>query len=453
MKTHAKLYFTISILIATLTGCSDFLDKKPDKQLTIPSSLRDLQALLDADNIINAGDIGDGELASDDYYLPDEVWAALFNDVDRRAYSWAPDYSTTRTGWSSTYRNIYYANIVLEQLENFRGKEEENSMQLNEIAGQAYFIRAKGHLAIQLIYSLAYDKETAENDLGVPLRLTSDFNLTSSRPSSKAVYSQIISDLDNAITYLPVSYLSSTRPNKIAAYALLARTYLFMRDYENCFYHANAALSLRNELLDYNELNPSASNPIPPENIEVLYQSYLGIAQPLRQGQGHVDTTLLSLYDGNDLRKTVFFMENSKSKWSFKGSYMSQAGLFSGIALDEVYLMRAESHVRLGRIAEGMLDLNTLLSKRYRKDTHTPFFASTEREALDYILVERRKQLLFRGLRFPDVKRLNMEGENISFYRILNGRLIALPPNDLRWALWIAEDILERAPEIIQNLR
>lgn len=453
MKTNTTLYIVLSLLIGLLMGCNEFLDEKPDKQLTIPSSLRDLQALLDADNIVNAGDMGDGEVASDDYFMPDEVWAALFNEVDRRAYSWAPDYSTTRTGWSSTYRNIYYANIVLEQLENFRGKEGVDVVDLNEIAGQAYFIRARGHLAIQLIYALAYDEQTSENDLGVPLRLTSDFNIASSRPSSKVVYSQIISDLENAIEFLPVTYLSTTRPNKIAAHALLARTYLFMRDYQNCFMHANAALSLKNDLLDYNDLDSSMTYPIPRQNVEVLHESYMGFNQPLTHGNGFIDTTLITLYDHNDLRKRIFFLENPNSLHSFTGSYMNQAGLFSGIAVDEVVLMRAESHVRLGRIEEGMLDLNNLLRHRYLKDTFIPLYASNERQALDYILVERRKQLLHRGLRFPDVKRLNLEGENIVFRRFLNGKEISLQPNDLRWALWISEDILERAPDIVQNPR
>lgn len=453
MKNNTTLYIVLPLLIGLLMGCNEFLDEKPDKQLTVPNSLRDLQALLDADNILNAGDPGEGEIASDDYFLPDETWAALFNDVDRRAYSWAPDYSTTRTRWSSTYRNIYYANIVLEQLENFRGKEDVNIAHLNEIAGQAYFIRARGHLVLQLLYALAYDEQTAENDLGVPLRLTSDFNIPSVRSSSEEVYIEIISDLEKAIAYLPMSYQNTTRPSKIAAHALLARTYLFMRDYENCFSHADSVLSSKNELLDYNDLDPSAANPIPPESIEVLYQSFLGISQPLRQGQGYVDTTLLKLYDSNDLRKSIFFFKNSNSRWSFKGSYMSQAGLFSGIAIDEVYLMRAESHVRLGRVTEGISDLNNLLSHRYLKDAFIPLYASNERQALDYILVERRKQLLYRGLRFPDVKRLNLEGENIVFRRYLNGEEITLPADDLRWALWISEDILERAPDIVQNPR
>ena len=58
------------------------------------------------------------------------------------------------------------------------------------------------------------------------------------------------------------------------------------------------------------------------------------------------------------------------------------------------------------------------------------------------ILLERRKELLMRGLRWMDLKRLNMEGAAITLTRTVNGQVYTLPPNDLRYALPIPEDVI-----------
>ncbi len=95
-----------------------------------------------------------------------------------------------------------------------------------------------------------------------------------------------------------------------------------------------------------------------------------------------------------------------------------------------------------------MNDLNTLLINRWKVDpvtgktTYTSQTASDEKEALDKILLERRKELLYRGLRWTDIKRLNKLGANISLTRIINGQTFTLPPKDLRFALPIPEDVI-----------
>ena len=55
---------------------------------------------------------------------------------------------------------------------------------------------------------------------------------------------------------------------------------------------------------------------------------------------------------------------------------------------------------------------------------------------------KRRKELLFRGLRWADVKRYNREGANIVLSKTVNGKTFLLPPNDLRYAIAIPEDII-----------
>jgi hypothetical protein len=55
-------------------------------------------------------------------------------------------------------------------------------------------------------------------------------------------------------------------------------------------------------------------------------------------------------------------------------------------------------------------------------------------------LLERRRELLFRGLRFTDLLRLNKEGYQIALLRNLNGQQYALPPNSPLYVLPIPPD-------------
>lgn len=167
-----------------------------------------------------------------------------------------------------------------------------------------------------------------------------------------------------------------------------------------------------------------------------------------------VDTFLYNSYLPEDLRKTLFFRSNANSTKSIRGNYTGGPIRFSGIATDEVYLMRAECRVRLGSVDAAMEDLNHLLAHRYdNSKPFVPLIVDNQREALQYVLQERRKQLLMRGLRFADVKRLNKEGADIGFKRILQGVTYRLPPNDLRFAVAIPEEVIDLAPDILQNPR
>ena len=104
--------------------------------------------------------------------------------------------------------------------------------------------------------------------------------------------------------------------------------------------------------------------------------------------------------------------------------------------------MRAEAYARMGKTVEAMSDLNTLLSKRFKTGSFTPLTAIDATDALNKILIERRKELLMRNLRWMDIKRLNKEGANISLQRFINGQYYTLPPNDPRSALSLPDDLV-----------
>jgi len=159
---------------------------------------------------------------------------------------------------------------------------------------------------------------------------------------------------------------------------------------------------------------------------------------------GSMDSTLYAAYSSNDLRKQGYYAGNSDGYTYFKGSYAaSDYDLFTGIATDELFLIRSECYIRAGLIQKGLNDLNTLLAKRYISGSFVPLAIQSQSDALDTVLMERKKELVMRGLRWMDLKRLNKEGKNIVLERIINRQSFTLQPNANYYALPLPEDIIQ----------
>lgn len=432
MKPLFKLILIVSLLV-TISCSDDFLDKKADQSLAIPKSLEDFQAILDNSTLIMNRTPMLGLIGCDDYYLTDSQWLSLFSSTERNGYTWAETVFEEQSinDWSVPYQQVFYANVVLKGLEDLV-RDERNAATHDYLRGSALFYRAMAFYDLAQVFAPVYNEATAATDTGIPLRLTPDINAPITRATVAETYAQIISDLEAAVDLLPEVIQFKSRPYKPAVYALLARTYLSMSDYENAELHADLCLQLYNRLIDYNQLNPALLRPVPLLNDEVIFQSLLipyGFAN-----SALVNPTLYDQYNDNDLRKEIFFNPSPLGGVTFGGTYVGAISLFGGLAVDEILLIRAECHARHGKTDEAMEDLNLLLEKRWKAGTFVPYTASTPEEALDIILQERRKELLFRGLRWTDLRRLNLEphfAETLT--RHLNGETFTLAPNDPRY--------------------
>lgn len=436
-------FFIPLFLVMASTGCKKYLEAKPDKKLVIPSTIQDVQALLDFSNRLNERDPGAGEISADDYYLTSNDFDILSED-EKRVHTWQPDhlFSSFSNDWSVCYDMAYTANSVLQALVSIE-RTPANHTAWDNAKGQALFIRGRSFLQLVTLWAKAYDPATASATFGIPLRLTTDFNEPSVRATLQQSYDQVLADLKGSVPLLPLTSIGFYRPSKPAAHALLARTFLFMRDYANGYKYADSCLQLNNKLIDYNSLDITAYFPIPQFNDEIIFETNIPLPVVLDYGLAKIDTILYKLYEENDLRKHILFYDNGNGTYSFQGNYSGYNNLFAGIATDEVYLTRAECNARLGNKDAAMLDLNALIVKRWKTGTFQSFTASDASDALNIILVERRKELLMRGLRWMDIKRLNKEGRNITLQRIINGQTYTLHPNDLRYALPIPEAVIE----------
>src|SRR5690606_9101508 len=125
---------------------------------------------------------------------------------------------------------------------------------------------------------------------------------------------------------------------------------------------------------------------------------------------------------------------------------------FTGLAIDEVLLNKVECLVRRGQINDAAILMDKLLLNRYRKGTYIKTVFKDKESALQQVLIERRKELVWRCLRWDDIKRLNKEGASIVLKRNLGDKEYILEPNSPRYVFNIPQDEINRSG-IVQNER
>lgn len=452
-KSTYIFYAIAAILLVFAYGCKkDFLDAKTDKSLIVPETLLDFSALLDNTSIMNRSSPSSGQIASDEIWLDDATLASL-NQSEKDAYSWGNrvnDYYEIND-WSMPYVAVFYSNVVLDGV-NKISRSPSDALLYDRIKGSALFFRAFSFYHLAQLFSPVYTDATASSELGISLRLNTDPNQPSGRATLQQTYQQITMDLKQAALLLSASVTYKSRPGKGAAYGQLARVYLSMGKFVEAERYVDTALQYNSTLMDYNDLNSALPNPFSLYNKEVIFHSELRGTSALVAGAHKVDTTLTQLYDSTDLRKKLFF-EPIGPYFTFYGNYGAGDLLFNGIATNEIYLIKAECAARRTDIATCLNYLNTLLKNRYKRGSFSPLTATSWQEAIGLVLKERKKELLFRGSRWSDLKRLNTEAPyQKTITRKINGAILQLPPNDLRYQFLIPESVI-KSTGIKQNPR
>jgi hypothetical protein len=442
------------LLLVSVQACkkSEFLNKKPSTDLVVPETLTDMIALLDNNNVINTYSPGLPIMSGEEYYYQTQAdWEAISSATGRSAFIWAKDIyagEVSISDWNGPYKAVFYANAVLDQWKKLSA-DQQNSREGQYVKGWALFTRAYNFYELLQTFSLAYDAGTANSDLGIPLRLSSDINDRQSRASVKESYERVLTDLDAAEALLSVTIFSEKnryRPSGAAVNALQARIYLSMLNYIKAENASKKSLISYNKLVNYNLFNQNVDAPFDDFNPEVLFKKI-----SVNSEFGRVLSTgfyafsliapqLIDLYDENDLRKTIFFTNKSGSFFMKSGYSGTSFWPFTGLAVDEVYLIQAECLARKNDLEGALKVLNQLLEKRYVTGKYKPFQSDSKQEVLNKILLERRKELVWRGLRWSDIKRLNKEGANITLTHNLGGQIYTLAPNDPRYALPIPDD-------------
>lgn len=460
-----KKIFTI-IIVSFFFGCTKKLDLKPQSSLVLPKTVQDFENLLDNTSIMNTSP-GLLQLSADEYHVPSTTsYNSLTNTTVRNAYLWKPDIFEGQTkipDWINPYAQIFYCNSVLDVIDEL---DIEADPELQRVKGWALFARAYGYYNLVSTFSKAYDQNTANTDLGVPLKINSSVTENVGRSTLQESYDRIVKDALEASELLQreIPLDKKNRPSKVAAYAFLARVFISMRKYEQAETYADKAMAIYSTLTDFNSLPRSTTaSSFTYNSEETIYfvnmttSSYSTTAYATGALYG-IEPSIISQYHPNDLRKTIYFGQNANGNFYSKGINNAGRLPFTGLATDELYLIKAECLARRAQYTEAMSFLNQLLVKRWNPNGTTPavpysdLTASNASEALDKILIERKKNLIWRSIRWTDLKRLNLEGRNIILTRTLGTTVYTLEPNSPRYILPIPDDEVSLSG-IQQNIR
>ncbi len=421
------------VIIIIVSSCKKYLDEKPDKKMVLPETLANARALLDNYTLFNSSYPSIGDQSDDNYFLTEARFnAAPLNG--RNYYTWAAN-ANSDLEYSNLYKIILNATIALETV-NRVPRDAFNATEWDHIKGTALFYRSYALFNAALYFAEQYDSAGAAQKPGIPLRMSSDAAIVTTRAILAESWQHIAGGLQQAIPLLPVYDLIPSRPNRAAGWAMLAKVWLSMANYKGALAAADSALQLRNDLIDFNSIDSNATAPFSRFNKEVIFPAIGISATQLTPNNYSLDTNLFKLYHPNDLRRAVYFRTNPAGFKAFKANYNGSAtgGPFTGLATGEVYLMQAECRARVGMVPQAMEALNNLLEKRWRAGSFVPVTASGKEEALSIILTERRKELILRGTRWFDIKRFNKhDAMGIELKRVIGGNVFILSANSPRY--------------------
>lgn len=464
MKSYIN--YLIAGVALSLSSCSDFVDIKTQGGI-VPDKIENFRYLLNnADALYLASALPD--VMSDDIYIKDggQQYNSALNGGDyyawfAKAYTWADQiypesgYYNKDDGWNGMYNTIAYANVVVNEIDNCtNGTEDER----NALMAEAKVHRADAYLMLINQYAAPYNAQTAYSDAGVPLVLTQDTEQSLARASVGKVYDQIISDLKDAVPYLPETQEFTTMPTKAAAYGELARAYLMMGMYKEAADNAEESLKLNSTVVDLNDgIYPQLISS--PEIL--LYKKPTQTNGTWGCTMLHLSDEIVNLLGEKDLRyqQWTASVEDYASMFAADGGRLyyfdiNLGGRNVGPSVPEMMLIKAEYYARNNQVTEAMNQVNALRKYRFAADDYVALTATDADDALKQIIDERHREFFCRNLRWYDMRRLRSDSRFAKTYtRSWGGETLTLTPESPRWLLPIPAYQVIITPGLEQNPR
>lgn len=459
MKIIYKYLFIAGVATVLTTSCRrELLTPIPQTSVSDASSfstanrvsgqLLSLYGTMKSGNFYGGRFVIDGDIRGEDF-LNQTQNLITGSDV------WALNPTNSATAvvnlWAQIYATINDCNIFLDGMAAGGSTVVGSALAANYIA-EAKLIRAVSYYSLLQFYARPFADGNGAKP-GVPLRLTGikgtgQSNLV--RSSVADVYTQILKDLNDAETGLPLTYTGSaaaynnvTRAHRNTAIAFKTRVYLTMQQYANVITEANKIVSasapftattgvahaLQANIADV-FLTPYTTTEsifsMPMTNTVGDYpgtQNQLGYYFSPTAANGGTGNGEFALNDqgivadpgwtATDKRRTSFVATSGSgstfrywcTKYKVGGNYLDYVPV---IRYSEVLLNLAEAKVRSTNTVDAQA-VALLNAVRNRSDATTTFTAGSFAASSDLanaILNERRIEFLGEGLRNNDLMRL-----------------------------------------------
>ncbi len=316
--------------------------------------------------------------------------------------------------YNTAYNIIFMANSLIAGLNGSTGVSPAVKA---ELRGEAEVVRALEYFYLVNLYG------------GVPLVTSVNFSATAGLPrdSVAGVYALIESDLKDAQQVLSTSYLSSaafpgarTRPNRLAAMALLARVWLYRGQWALAEQEADTVIGS-----GMYQLEPGLDSVFISSSREAIWQlqpvnstlttaeAAAFVARPGSRPAYELTGEWLGVVEPGDLRR-VYWTDSVvvgpthyyyPYKYKLTGLSPVDTEYNMVIRLAEVLLIRAEARAQRGNIAGAQADLDTVRARAGLPATT----AGDGPSLLTAIWHERQVELVAEwGHRWLDLKRTGM---------------------------------------------
>ena len=364
------------------------------------------------------------DLSADNLGHPVDGTAAEYSEVDNNNI--LPENGSTANIWSACYDGINIANNVIEKVP---GMSDMSTTEKNQALGELYFIRALNHFNLINYFGAVPLKTTPTVGVG-------DLNI--GRTPVELVNNQIIADLEFAAEHLPANTGLKYRATKYAAVALLARVYLYKKDYEN-------AAIMASKVIDeggYTLLDDFAAIFDGDGSAETIFEIDFTMLDRNRiaeynfpkslNGRREVEPTqsILDAYEVGDERFAATIAFEGDLAYPIKYDDLATgADNVIILRLGEMYLIRAEALASDdGDITMIQDDLNAI---RLRANLPAST-ANTHAQLLQQIEKDRRLEMAFEGHRWFDLVRTGRAIEVLPNVHSINQTLFPIPSRELQ---------------------
>jgi hypothetical protein len=323
------------------------------------------------------------------------------------SYTITPINNEVSSLWSMPYTEIYQVNDILAGITN---NGNLSASLVKQLTGEMEVVRAFVYFNMVNLFG------------GVPLVTTTDYTTNAQLPraSATAVYTQILTDLNDAVKKLPATYPSvgHVRANLYTAVALQAKVHLYQGQWQEAYTEADSVI--KSGLFDIT--TTPLSDVFLDGSAEAIWQVPI---QNLYGGSGDaslffpyssdqtptyvVTDSLLNQFEPGDLRLAnwlgvnVINGQNVYYPVKYKDLQpTTPATDYMMLRLGEQYLIRAEAAAELNNLSGALTDVNTIRARAGLAAVNP----KTQAAVLAAVMKERRTELCFEwGNRWFDLIR------------------------------------------------
>ena len=419
-----KFLFSILALAVTLSSCDDFLTYEPSNAVNDATAFNTAK---DVENALNGvyyslgryqfygrNVVALGDIAADNTYMLGT--SGHFDQIYK--YTMSVDSPDLLDIWDGGYKTIDRAARLIKSGNELLGAglSANDQATIRSAIAQAYGIKALSHFALVNVFGLTYSEANASTP---GIVIVGDEPIVAfqevSRGTVGQTYTQILADITSARANISNVPNNAFLMNEAALDALEARVKLYMKDWTGA---KNAALSaitksggsLVKVPADYYDMwttvvpssediftiSKLANDNLSANALNTLYGSY----------DGKATSGLISLFAANDMRLALFSGDRALKYMGLPTS--AATSNIPVFRLPEMHLIVAEAKAQLGE--EDAVDYLWNIASR-NPDLVKADLPTEKQALLDFISVERRRELFQEGHRWFDLRRT---GENLT---------------------------------------